>query len=126
MRKLSILLLSFFPLVAGAALSPTLSEISHSFPEISELWIKSLVTIPSICVVIGQMLMVNVYRKITPKYQVLIGLVLYACGFIPYFGSTFPILLASRILLGIGLNLIVPRTVGFIQLYFSGMISKIC
>lgn len=120
MRKLSILLLSLFPLLAGAALSPALSEIARNFPGISELWIKSLVTIPSICVVIGQIVMANLPKKLSPKWQVLTGLLLYACGFIPYLWSTFPILVVSRIILGIGLSLLVPWTVGFIQLYFSG------
>ncbi len=125
MRKLSILLLSLFPLLAGAALSPALSEIARNFPGISELWIKSLVTIPSICVVIGQIVMANLPKKLSPRWQVLAGLLLYACGFIPYLWSTFPILVVSRIILGIGLSLLVPWTVGFIQLYFSGNEQKV-
>lgn len=125
MRKLSILLLSLFPLLAGAALSPALSEIARNFPGISELWIKSLVTIPSICVVIGQIVMANLPKKLSPRCQVLAGLLLYACGFIPYLWSTFPILVVSRIILGIGLSLLVPWTVGFIQLYFSGNEQKV-
>lgn len=120
MRKLAIILLSFFPLLAGAALSPSLAEISSTFPEVSELWIKSLVTIPSICVVLGQFFQMNLSKKVTPKYQVLLGFVLYACGAIPFIWSSFAMLIMSRIILGVGLSLLVPNAISLIQTHFMG------
>ncbi|MCJ1995788.1 MFS transporter [Lactococcus piscium] len=124
MKKISILWLSFFPLLAGAALSPSLSEISQTFPAVSNLWLKSLITIPSICVVLGQLVQPKLSRKVTAKTQVLLGLFLYALGALPYIGPTFPIIILSRILLGIGLSLLVPHTIGLIQANFEGKIQK--
>ncbi len=120
MKKISILWLSFFPLLAGAALSPSLSEISQTFPTVSNLWLKSLITIPSICVVLGQVVQPKLSRKITAKTQVLGGLFLYALGALPYIWPSFPIIILSRILLGIGLSLLVPHTIGLIQANFEG------
>ncbi|MCJ1987258.1 MFS transporter [Lactococcus carnosus] len=124
MKKISILWLSFFPLLAGAALSPSLSEISQTFPDVSNLWLKSLITIPSICVVLGQLVQPKLSRKVTAKTQVLGGLFLYALGALPYIWPTFPIIILSRILLGIGLSLLVPHTIGLIQANFEGKIQK--
>ncbi|MCJ1979277.1 MFS transporter [Lactococcus carnosus] len=124
MKKISILWLSFFPLLAGAALSPSLSEISQTFPTVSNLWLKSLITIPSICVVLGQVVQPKLSRKVTAKTQVLGGLFLYALGALPYIWPSFPIIILSRILLGIGLSLLVPHTIGLIQANFEGKIQK--
>ena len=124
MKKISILWLSFFPLLAGAALSPSLSEISQTFPDVSNLWLKSLITIPSICVVLGQVVQPKLSRKVTAKTQVLGGLFLYALGALPYIWPSFPIIILSRILLGIGLSLLVPHTIGLIQANFEGKIQK--
>ena len=124
MKKISILWLSFFPLLAGAALSPSLSEISQTFPAVSNLWLKSLITIPSICVVLGQVVQPKLSRKVTAKTQVLGGLFLYALGALPYIWPSFPIIILSRILLGIGLSLLVPHTIGLIQANFEGKIQK--
>lgn len=124
MKKISILWLSFFPLLAGAALSPSLSEISQTFPTVSNLWLKSLITIPSICVVLGQVVQPKLSRKVTAKTQVLGGLFLYALGALPYIWPSFPIIILSRILLGIGLSLLVSHTIGLIQANFEGKIQK--
>lgn len=124
MKKISILWLSFFPLLSGAALSPSLSEISQTFPTVSNLWLKSLITIPSICVVLGQVVQPKLSRKVTAKTQVLGGLFLYALGALPYIWPSFPIIILSRILLGIGLSLLVPHTIGLIQANFEGKIQK--
>ena len=124
MKKISILWLSFFPLLAGAALSPSLSEISQTFPTVSNLWLKSLITIPSICVVLGQVVQPKLSRKVTAKTQVLGGLFLYALGALPYIWPSFPIIILSRILLGIGLSLLFPHTIGLIQANFEGKIQK--
>ncbi|MCJ1976659.1 MFS transporter [Lactococcus paracarnosus] len=124
MKKISILWLSFFPLLAGAALSPSLSEISQTFPAVSDLWLKSLITIPSICVVLGQLVQPKLSRKLTAKTQVLGGLFLYALGALPYIWPSFPVIILSRILLGIGLSLLVPHTIGLIQANFEGKIQK--
>lgn len=124
MKKISILWLSFFPLLAGAALSPSLSEISQTFPTVSNLWLKSLITIPSICVVLGQVVQPKLSRKVTAKTQVLGGLFLYALGALPYIWPSFPIIILSRIFLGIGLSLLVPHTIGLIQANFEGKIQK--
>lgn len=122
MKKLSIILLSFFPLLAGAALSPSLTEISKSFPDVSQVWLKSLITIPSICVVIGQFIPIN--KLLTPKKQVLLGLFLYSCGAFPLISTSFFMLVLSRIVLGIGLSFLVPQTVGLIQYYYEGATQK--
>lgn len=124
MRKLSIIWLSFFPLLAGAVLSPSLSAIAKAYPSVPEIWIKSLVTIPSICVVFGQSIQISLSRKMSVKNQVLIGLVLYSCGVIPFVSHHFYMLIISRIVLGIGLSILVPHTIGLIQGNFQGNEQK--
>jgi MFS family permease len=122
MKRLAILSVSLLLLLAGAALSPALFSIMHSYPAISPVLIKSLVTIPSICVIIVNLLL-NAKNKFTSqRQQLLVGLIIYALGgMLPLlFISSFTILLSSRVILGLGLGLIATPAIGLINDFFEG------
>lgn len=122
MKRIAILSVSLLLLLAGAALSPALFSIMHSYPAISPVLIKSLVTIPSICVIIVNLLL-NARNKFTSqKQQLLVGLIIYALGgMLPLLStSSFTVLLSSRVILGLGLGLIATPAIGVINDFFEG------
>jgi MFS family permease len=122
MKRIAILSVSLLLLLAGAALSPALFSIMHSYPAISPVLIKSLVTIPSICVIIVNLLL-NAKNKFTSqKQQLLVGLIIYALGgMLPLLStSSFTALLLSRVILGLGLGLIATPAIGVINEFFEG------
>lgn len=66
MRKISILSLSLLTLMAGAAVSPILSLISQYYSNDS-IFIKLLVTIPSILVIVVSLFLSKFLLKIFSK-----------------------------------------------------------
>ena len=123
MKKISVLILSLLTLMAGAVLSPLLSGISNEYSVINPVFIKSLVTIPSLLVFLLPFFLpqkfINSYSN---KTILLIGLFLYSIGgLIPsLFKISFSIFIFCRIILGIGLGLIAPRAVSSINNIYEG------
>ncbi|EGO2705048.1 hypothetical protein IGM04_002756 [Enterococcus sp. DIV2385] len=123
MKKISVLILSLLTLMAGAVLSPLLSGISNEYSTVSPVFIKSLVTIPSLLVFLLPFLLpqkfINFYSN---KTILLIGLLLYSIGgLIPsLFKISFSSFMFCRIILGIGLGLIAPRAVSSINTIYEG------
>ncbi|MDF7683542.1 MFS transporter [Lactobacillus sp. ESL0679] len=116
MKKFTILSLSLFTLLAGAALSPALPSISQAFPQVNKLWIQALVTIPSICVIFWQVLATKVSTKFSSKKQLIIGLILYSFGGgLPVLTANFTLIIVSRIVLGVGLGIIADLSVELIN-----------
>ncbi|MBP1905362.1 MFS family permease [Paenibacillus turicensis] len=122
MKRIAILSVSLLLLLAGAALSPALFSIMHSYPAISPVLIKSLVTIPSICVIIVNLLLNTKNKFTSQKQQLLVGLIIYALGgMLPLVStSSFTVLLSSRVILGLGLGLIATPAIGVINEFFEG------
>lgn len=123
MKKLAILTLSLLTLMAGAAFSPLLNSVSRDYPNIQVVLIKSLVTIPSLMVIVTSIIFTKYLKqRCETKTIIILGLTFYILGgLIPsFFQVPFYLLVISRIILGIGLGLIAPLSISIISEFYSG------
>ncbi|MGV0166995.1 MFS transporter [Furfurilactobacillus sp. WILCCON 0119] len=113
MKKFSILFVSLLTIMTGAVLSPVLPEIQEAFTKIPTIWIESLVTIPSLLVVL--LLPIINRLRISIRKQALIGLLIYGFGgLIPLILSSFAALIISRVLSGIALSMIAGPAISLV------------
>ena len=113
--SLSLLLTSAY---AIAICIPTFSEKFSGFEASS---IELLVTIPAFSVMIMMLLSDRIASKLGKKLTVQIGLVIVVLSiFISVMSTTYYMMLASRIILGIGLGLINALAVSLISDFFTG------
>lgn len=113
MKKVAILSLSFFTVLTGALLAPVLPAIQQSYPQVSAFWLQSLLTLPSLTLLI----MLAVMRKLpgTKKQQVLVGLLIYlAGGLSPIVPMPFVGLAMARLVSGLGLSLFAGPAISLI------------
>lgn len=123
MRKLTILSLSLLTLMAGATMSPLLTLIAKSYPATESVFIKSLVTIPSLMVIpISLIITKFLNQKFSKKHLVILGLLLYSVGgLIPLlFSLPFAFFMMCRVILGAGLGIIAPLAISLISDFYSG------
>lgn len=113
MKKIAILSLSFFTVLTGAMLAPALPAIQQSYPQVSAFWIQSLLTLPSLSLLL--MLMVARHLPGTKKQQVVIGLLIYLVGgLIPILPLPFFTLVFARLISGLGLSLFTGPAISLI------------
>lgn len=121
MLKTTILSISMATVMAGAAISPGLGLIAQAFPEASPTTIKLILTAPSLMIIPFSFLSSYLTSKITKKSIALLGLLIYFVGGIaPQFMPTVELIIAFRLLLGVGVGLIMPLDASLINDYFEG------
>lgn len=121
MLKPTIIAISMATVMAGAAISPALGVIAKAFPDASPTLIKLILTVPSLMIIPFSFVASYLTTKITKRLIVLIGLVIYMTGGIgPQFVSTIELVIAFRLLLGIGVGLLMPLADSLINDYFIG------
>ncbi len=118
MTRFAILILSVFTVSAGAT-AATLPLMMRSFPNISATTIELLMTIPSLGIIIFTPISNIVADFIGVKKTIMTGLALiFIGGIIPAVTLNFPLILASRIVLGLGTGLLMSFSQSLIiQLY---------
>ena len=118
MTRFAILILSVFTVSAGAT-AATLPLMMKSFPNISATTIELLMTIPSLGIIIFTPISNIVADFIGVKRTIMTGLALiFIGGIIPAITMNFPLILASRIILGLGTGLLMSFSQSLIiQLY---------
>ncbi len=121
MLKPTIIAISMATVMAGAAISPALGVIAKAFPDASPTLIKLILTVPSLMIIPFSFVASYLTTKITKRLIVLIGLVIYMIGGIgPQFVSTIELVIAFRLLLGVGVGLLMPLADSLINDYFIG------
>jgi MFS family permease len=119
--KITILSLSFLTIITGAAVAPSLSIIGNHFPTTDPLYIKLVLTLPSLLLVPFSMLSGKLAETINKKKIIVIGLLLYIIGgFGAVFIQSIGQLLLMRAILGVGIGLILPLSTGLIADYYYG------
>lgn len=95
--------------MASLGISPALAAIAAAYPDISETTIALLITIPTIVVTIVSLFTAKLNQYLSKKKLVLIGILLVIVGgFVPFFISSFTVILITRAVLGAGVGLINP------------------
>ncbi len=121
MLKPTIIAISMATVMAGAAISPALGVISQAFPDASPTLIKLILTVPSLMIIPFSFVASYLTTKMTKRSIVLIGLIIYMIGGIgPQIASTIEVIIAFRLLLGIGVGLLMPLADSLINDYFIG------
>ena len=118
MKKIAILSLSFFTVLTGAMLAPALPAIQQSYPQVSTFWIQSLLTLPSLSLLL--MLMIARHLPGTKKKQVIVGLLIYLVGgLVPIIPLPFIGLAFARLISGLGLSLFTGPAISLIGDLYS-------
>ncbi|WP_368790991.1 MFS transporter [Companilactobacillus farciminis] len=118
MTRFAILILSVFTVSAGAT-AATIPLMMKSFPNISSTTIELLMTIPSLGIIVFTPISNWVADLISVKKTIMTGLILiFIGGVVPAVTLNFPLIFASRIILGLGTGLLMSFSQSLIiQLY---------
>lgn len=121
MMKFSLLSISLL-LTSANAISGVMPALIERFGDQDRSTVELLSTVPSFSMIIMIILSGFIARAIGDKATVTIGLVIAAvCGVIPFVATdSFPLIMASRIGLGVGFGLINSLAVSMIASFFSG------
>lgn len=118
--KVTILSLSLITVMSGAAVAPALGAIAEHFNNVNPLFIKLIITLPSLFIIVISLFFNIISKKIKTKTITIIGLSLYiigGCG--AGIADNIFVLLIARAILGIGVGLIMPLSVGLISFLFN-------
>lgn len=117
----AILSISMITVMASAAVSPALANISNAFPEASVNMIKTVLTLPSLFIIPFSLISGQLVRKFGNKQVLLLGILIYLVGGIaPVFIDTIPQILFYRAVLGCGCGLIMPISQALIAHNYTG------
>jgi len=110
--------------MASAAVSPALANISNAFPEAGMGLIKTILTLPSLFIIPFSLLSGVLVHKFGNKNVLIAGIVIYIIGGIaPVWANTIPQLLIFRAILGCGCGLIMPISQILIASNFTGSVK---
>ena len=117
---MAILSLSLLTVMAGAAVAPVLNVISEYFDDVNRTLIQMIVSVPSLFIVITNLIFPALARKYRAKSLLMVGLLLYtAGGCVAGVFNNIWMLLAARALVGIGVGIIMPMSTGLIAFYYT-------
>lgn len=120
-KKLAILSISLLLIMTGAAMSPSLGNISDAFNDSSKLLIKMILTIPSLMIIPSSIISGKLVEKIKKRTILIVGISIYIVGGLGGgFAKSIYSLLMFRALLGVGAGLILPLSTGLIVDFFEG------
>lgn len=121
MLKATIIAISMATVFAGTAVAPALGEISKAFPEVDEVFIKLILTLPSLMIIPFTFIASYLTTKITKRSILFIGLTIYLIGGLgAQFMNSIGLILLFRLILGMGVGLIVPLSMSLINDNFIG------
>jgi len=108
-------------MVTGSSISPALPYMAKDLSGTSESMINLLATAPQATVLLFLLLSPFISNKIGIKKSILIGLSLIALsGIAPLFSSSYWVILASRLLLGVGIGMFNSLAITIINKFYSG------
>lgn len=114
--KTSILSISILLTIAGS-----IPGLKQEFNTVSATQIESLVTIPSVTVLIFVLLSTKITQWFTERQVVATGMItIFVAGVISYLAPSFWILYLARLLLGMGVGLFNAFAYSMISEYFDG------
>lgn len=117
----AILSISMITVMASAAVSPALANISRAFPEVSIGMIKTVLTLPSLFIIPFSIISGHLVHRFGNKRVLVGGILIYIVGGIaPVFVDSITELLIWRAILGCGCGLIMPISQTLIAVNFQG------
>lgn len=106
---------------SGEILAPVLASISLEYAGVPEVWIQTLLNATMLALVPSLLLAAPLVKATSLKTttQIAIGLAIFG-GLIPLFTSSFAILFASRLVVGVGVGLMNPVSASLITENYTG------
>lgn len=118
--KLAVLSISMITVMAGAAVSPALGNISNAFPNASSNLIKMILTVPALFIIIFSLLSGKLTSIFSKKQILVTGILIYVIGGVgPVLSTNLNSVLIFRAILGIGCGLIMPISQSLIADFFT-------
>ncbi len=116
-----LLLYSMMILMGGAAVVPSLPEISIAFPDASEAIISFIITFPALAIACTGFFIGAAVDKIGRIPILAVSLIIFTlAGVSGFFLTTLPAILVGRFVLGIGIAGIISATTSLITDYYNG------
>lgn len=110
---------------ASACVSPAIASICADFPEISTSIIQLMVTLPSLAVCVVAPIYGWLSTRVQPRKLVIAGLLMFIIGgLLPAFINDIYIILACRLLLGVGAGLTLPACDSIIPALYEGQMRE--
>lgn len=105
----------------GLAVSPILGRLHRIFPDVSDLGIQMLTSLPSLLIIPFVLLAGKLSVSKDNIKLLLLGLILFfASALLYFFATSMTELIIISCLLGIGAGIVIPFSTGLIVDYFSG------
>ena len=115
----TILSISLLTVLAGAAVAPALGAIQQHFSDQPMLYVKLIVSIPSLFIILVNLLFPKVCKYLRTRTIALIGLALYVvCGVGAFLVDEIHALLVVRAVFGVSVGLMMPLSTGLLAYYF--------
>ena len=122
--KASLLSLSLLAQTAPS-ISIANTQLAEQFPNVSQSTIELISTLPNFSVLVLILFTEAIGNKFGIKRTILFGLSLYIIGgVLPAFVSSFPIIIAARLLMGLGIGLFNPYSVSLMYQFYDGQQLK--
>ncbi|MDO5845454.1 MAG: MFS transporter [Methanocorpusculum sp.] len=119
---LSLLFASTLVMMGGAAVAPALPLMSAAFPEIPDAVISFIVTLPSLAIALSGFFIGMLADKIGRIPVLAVSLAVFTlAGISASFLTSFPAILAGRVILGFGIAGIAVSTTALITDYYQGL-----
>ncbi|WP_432534421.1 MFS transporter [Kineococcus arenarius] len=119
-----VLLSASLLLSEASAISPTLPELAEAFPDAGQTSVQSFVTIGSVAGMVSTVVAGALAGRVGKRRLVLIGMALIALGGVAPIAlvpvGSFPLLLASRLVLGVGIGFLQPLTSSVVADFYRG------
>ncbi len=117
----SILSLSLLTIMAAAAVAPALATVQAAFPDVSPTTIKMLLTVPSLCIIPLSFLSAKLCAILGTRRTIFLGASLYLLGGMGGgLAPNFSMLMATRVILGIGVGILMPMSNSLVSVFFQG------
>ena len=120
LEVIGILSLSFL-LTSNYAVSSCLPEMMKTFEGYDRTKVDFLISCPSMAMMVMIALTPILSRLLKERFTVITALLLMGgCGIVPVFTTSYPLILASRLLMGVGTGLLNAKAVSLIGERFTG------
>ncbi|ADD67842.1 major facilitator superfamily MFS_1 [Denitrovibrio acetiphilus DSM 12809] len=121
MTKIAILSLSLLTIMSGAAVAPAIADIVAAFPDSPAILGKLVLSTPALAIIPVSLITGFLSNKISRKTLIYTGLILYTFGGAGGgFADSITVLLAMRFILGAGVGILMPISMGIIADIYSG------
>lgn len=123
-KRVAVLSVSTITILGSTAVSPALSAIKSTFPQMSDAWIQMILTLPTLLIIPSCLMCRYAISRMGQKRVLIMGIIIYLIGGLGAgLAPDFTTLLIMRGILGVGCGFITPMAQNLISSNFSGEVK---